>query len=117
MDVSYAVVAEFDGDDVPTDQQIAVNDLLRRDEVVQVAWAKRAEPRPRPARRRQVLVAMVLLNHTATENAAGEVARVLKALNLVAEVRVERPGTSQRPVAVVAVVPRDTSRPPDPAAS
>src|SRR4051812_11249547 len=71
VDVSYAVVAEFDRDDVPTDQQIAVNDLLRREEVVQVAWATRAEPRPRPARPGQVLVAMVLLNHTATETAAG----------------------------------------------
>lgn len=78
VDVSYAVVAGFDVDDVPTDQQIAVNDLLRRDEVAQVVWAKRAEPRPRPARPRQVLVAMVLLNHTATEDTAGEVYRLLK---------------------------------------
>lgn len=110
MDVSYAVVAEFDADDVPADQQTVVNNLLSRDEVVQVAWAKRSLPQPRPGRPRQVLVAMVLLNHTATEGAAREVFDVLDALKLVREVRVERPDSSQRPVSGRAVAPPTTTR-------
>ena len=103
MDVSYAVVAEFDADQVPTDQQVAVTDLLRRNEVVQVVWAKRAKPPPRSARARLVLVATVLLNHTATDRDADEVRRALGGLGLVSDVRVERPGPPRKPVPAVGV--------------
>lgn len=105
VDVSYAVVAEFEADQVPTDQQVAVTDLLRRNEVVQVIWAKHGKPQPRPAQARLVLVATVLLNHTATDRDADEVRRALGGLGLVSEVRVERPGPPQNPVPAVGVTP------------
>jgi hypothetical protein len=112
VDVSYAVVAEFADDDVPTDQQLVVNNLLSRDEVVQVIWAKRSLPQPRPSRPRRVLVAMALLNHSATESVAREVSQLLEALELVQEVRVERPGPPQSPVRGIAVAPPTATRPP-----
>ena len=105
MDVSYAVTAEFAGDQVPVDQQVAVTGLLRRNEVVQVVWAKHAKPQRRPARADRVLVATVLLNHTATNRDADEVSRTLSALGLVNDVRVERPGPPQEPVPAVGVTP------------
>ena len=106
MDVSYAVVAEFEGDRVPDDQQVAVTALLRRDEVVQVVWAKSAKPQRRPARPQPILVAMVLLNHTATDRDADEVSRTLSGLGLVSDVRIERPSRSSAgAVAAVGVTP------------
>jgi hypothetical protein len=116
VDVSYAVVAELAGDHVPSHEQAAVVDLLRRAEVVQVAWAKRAKPQRRPARHREVLVAMVLLDHTATEQDAREVARILGASSLVSEVSIETPGSPPGPVAAVGVAEPTASRRPDPAA-
>ena len=116
MDVSYAVIAEFAGDVVPTEQQVAVTDLLRRNEVVQVVWAKHAKPQRRPARAHSVLVATVLLNHTATDRDADEVSRTLSGLGLVSDVRVERPGPPQEPVPAIGVASPAVPRRPDPAA-
>lgn len=115
MDASYAVVAEFAADHVPTDQQIAVTDLLRRNEVVQVIWAKHAKPQPRPARAHPALVATVLLNHTATDRDADEVRRTLSGLGLVSHVRVERPGPPPKPVPAVGVTSPPVPQRPDPA--
>jgi hypothetical protein len=112
VDVSYAVIAEFEGDRVPIEQQVAVTDLLRRNEVVQVVWAKHAKPQRRPGRPHSVLVAMVLLNHTATDRDADEVRRTLSGLGLV---RVERPGPPQEPVPAFGVTLPTVPRGPDPA--
>ena len=116
MDVSYAVVAEFADDHVPSEDQVAVTELLRRAEVVQVAWVKRAKPQRRPARPREVLVVMVLLDHTATDQDAREVSRFLGGLRLVSEVRVETPGSPPRPVAAVGMATPTAVRGPDPTA-
>ena len=116
VDVSYAVIAEFASDAVPPEQQVAVTDLLRRNEVVQVVWAKHAKPQRRPARPNSVLVATVLLNHTATDGDADEVSRTLRGLGLVSDVRVERPAPPQEPVPDIGVTSPAVPRRRDPAA-
>lgn len=124
MDVTYVLIARLAVDRLPQDDEHLANGLVHRDEVAQVVWAKRQNPRPKSLSRRDspnnvnwaarptyLLDLLVLLNHRASEATVEQLSAILRTIPSVRELEVRHPDDPPQQPVVHSVPPPVRARP------